>query len=100
MKKLKEMQIMPGSNRGGNSGGGTKQQSASRLFEDQKKMMLALGKDIGNIDGFPGLGLLPGEASLPLNDDSINFSNLESSINPSVYNDSTTNKNHTREKQL
>jgi len=91
MKKLKEMQIKPGSNPGGGK------HSTSRLFEDQKRMMLALGKDITNMDGLQGFGFLPGEASLPINDDSINFSNLESSINPSQYNESTTNKNH-REK--
>ena len=95
MKKLKEMQIKPGGHPGGSGG----KHSTSRLVEDQRKMMLALGKDITNMDGFPGFGLLPGDASLPPNDDSINFSNLESSINPSQYNESSTNKTH-REKQL
>jgi len=85
MKKLKEMNINPS----GFPGSGGKHTS-SRLVEDQKKMMLALGKDL-NRDNFPGFGLLPLEASLPLNDDSINFSNLESSINPSQYNESTKN---------
>ena len=57
-------------------------------------MLLALGgKEVSEI--IPGLG--PGDVSLP--EDSINFSNLESSINPSMYNESTNNKNH-REKQL
>jgi hypothetical protein len=86
MRKLKEMQIKPG----------TGKHSTARLHEDQKRLLMALGgKELS--DKIPGLG--QGDSSMPLNDDSINFSNLESSINPSMYNESTNHKNN-REKQL
>jgi len=70
MRRLKELKIHPGD------------QNSARLTDEQRRAMIAMQRDLNM------LGLLQ-----PLNnDDSINFSNLDSSIAPSQYNESTTNK--------
>ena len=88
LRKIKNMNIID------------QKQASARLLDEQKKAMIAMGKDLGNLFA---LNKMSQVNNLCLNadqrgqhDDSINFSNLESSIAPS-YNDSINKQG--REKQ-
>ena len=66
------------------------------LTEDQK-MMIAMNMQKNDMKAF--LGMIQG-AEGQLNEDSINFSNLDSSLNPSMYNESQNTQQNIREKQF
>jgi hypothetical protein len=55
------------------------------MLTDEQKKMLAMNMQRGDMTSF--IGMIQGGGGL-LNEDSINFSNLDSSINPSMYNES------------
>ena len=83
MKRLFDIQNSSKAAGGGSFGG---QNSSQMLTEDQKKM-IAMNMQKNDMKSF--LGMIQGGEG-QLNEDSINFSNLDSSINPSMYNESQT----------
>lgn len=91
MKKLKEMQIRPGGSMVGLGPG-----QPGNLTDEQMRAMLVMGQqNLQNLGNMISQGMMSG--NLP--DESINFSNLDSSINPSQYNEPHSNRNQKERNQ-
>ena len=85
MKRLYDIQTSNKPVGTGSFGGGSVQQQM--LTEEQKKI-LAANMQKNDMNSF--INMIQGGGG-QLNEDSINFSNLDSSINPSMYNESNNN---------